>query len=116
MLLKIGSYQLSRVHDRSNGQPSDHHAWIQNLRSHLWRGIKGIIALLSQPDELQIRQRQTRSGELFWDVYDPETGRSASFTAEEELMAWLDNRYNSTLGYEDRARHLALTYPLATFR
>lgn len=116
MLLKIGSYQLSHVHDQPNGQPSHNHAWIQNLRLYLWQKVKGAIALLSQPDELQIRQRQTRSGELFWDVYDPETGRSASFTDEEELMAWLDNRYNRTLGYEDRARNLALTYPLATFR
>lgn len=114
MLLKIGNYQLSRV--RPDQQPSDPHAWIQNLRSRLWQGIKGLAALLSQPDELQIRQRHTRSGDLFWDVYDPQTGRSASFTVEEELMAWLDSRYNSTFGYEDKARNLALTYPLATFR
>jgi hypothetical protein len=116
MLLKLGTYQLSRGPDRSNGQPSDNPSWIQNLRSRFWQGLKGIAAFLSQPEELQIRQRHTRSGELVWDVYDPQAGRSASFTTEEELMAWLDNRYNSTLSYEDRARNLALTYPLATFR
>jgi hypothetical protein len=43
--------------------------------------------------EPQIVQKCDRSGKNYWQVYDPVSGSSYSFSSEKEVRAWLDTRY-----------------------
>ncbi|MGF1576619.1 MAG: hypothetical protein ACFCU9_11915 [Cyanophyceae cyanobacterium] len=108
MLLKVDTYNLSRVN------PS--HGWLEQAWQTVSHGLQQFAQSVTQPNELRIRVRQTRDGRTLWSAYDPDNGRSASFSSEEDLMTWLDDRYhNSSDSYMDLSQKLALTYPLATF-
>lgn len=41
----------------------------------------------------QIKQRFDRSGQPYWDVYDPISAEHYSFFDEEEVYQWLERRY-----------------------
>lgn len=43
--------------------------------------------------ELQVRQRHDRDGNLWWDIYDPITKRSAQFSSESEVRVWIEQSY-----------------------
>ncbi len=55
----------------------------------------GAIAtqLFTEPSyEPQITQRQQADGTLYWEVYEPATGRTIYCLTEVEMMDWLDSR------------------------
>ncbi|NJL99210.1 MAG: hypothetical protein HC818_07435 [Synechococcaceae cyanobacterium RM1_1_27] len=109
MLLKVSTYNLSRVNPSLG--------WFRQAWQAVSHGLQQFAQFVTQPNELRIRVRQTRDGRTLWTAYDPDNGRSAIFSSEEDLLIWLDNRYhNSGDSSLDLSQKLALTYPLATFR
>jgi hypothetical protein len=45
--------------------------------------------------EPKIRRKRDRNGNTYFWVYDPDTGRTTTFASEQEVRAWLDQRYYS---------------------
>ncbi len=43
--------------------------------------------------ELEIREIYDRSGNLWWYVYDPVTGRFAWLDSEDEVRIWIEKNY-----------------------
>jgi hypothetical protein len=58
---------------------------LQTLGGHLMR-------FLTAERELRIWQT-SRNGRQVWHAYDPITNRKRQFVTEDDLRAWLDNRY-----------------------
>jgi membrane carboxypeptidase/penicillin-binding protein PbpC len=52
-----------------------------------------ITQWLQARDEPRVTPRHDRQGNLYYQVYDPMTGRSASFGSEAEIRWWLEQRY-----------------------
>jgi hypothetical protein len=48
---------------------------------------------LSAPAEPKIRRKHDRHGNTYFRVYDPSTATTHTFTSEQEVRAWLDQRY-----------------------
>jgi hypothetical protein len=57
------------------------------------RIFQTIVAMLSASNEPRIRLRYTPAGREYWHVYDPATGKAATFTDESEVRVWLEERY-----------------------
>ena len=53
----------------------------------LWQSL---LHLPVQADEPRVWQRLDRFKNLYWQAYDPATGRSASYTSDAEMRAWLE--------------------------
>lgn len=45
--------------------------------------------------EPQIKQKQDRHGNQYWQAYDSSTNKSCTFGSEQDVRAWLENRYYS---------------------
>ncbi|MDX2216406.1 MAG: hypothetical protein SFY66_24290 [Oculatellaceae cyanobacterium bins.114] len=52
-----------------------------------------LLAFLSHGSELQIWQTQNRSGEAWWNVYDPITQQTVRLLSEMEVRIWIEQRY-----------------------
>ena len=50
------------------------------------------MKFLTSGNELRIWQR-TSNGRPIWFAHDPITNRTRSFTSEQDVRQWLDNRY-----------------------
>jgi hypothetical protein len=61
---------------------------LQSTFSLIWDIV---FSLLS--DEPKIWQGRDRFGKLYWRVYDPSRDRSITFTSEQEVREWLDQRF-----------------------
>ena len=61
--------------------------------SRLQRVWQFITDSLSHPSELEVRETYDRSGNLWWYVYDPKTGRSAWLDSEDEVRIWIEKNY-----------------------
>lgn len=60
----------------------------------VWQKLwKIFAATFIQTSEPKIHQRTDRFGNVYFHVYDPQTGRSSVFGTESEVRAWLDRRY-----------------------
>jgi hypothetical protein len=59
----------------------------------LQTSVKWLTQWLQARDEPRITQRHDRQGNLYYQIYDPMTGRSASFGSESEIRWWLEQRY-----------------------
>lgn len=53
-----------------------------------------LLNFLSGDTDIRVRQTSDELGNCHWDVYDPSTGKSASFASEQEVRIWLDQRYS----------------------
>lgn len=60
----------------------------KSFLSYAWKAISAPVS--SEP---QVWQQRDRSGQTYWQVYDPETSRSASLSSEQEVRQWLEQRY-----------------------
>ncbi|BAU15407.1 hypothetical protein LEP3755_59650 [Leptolyngbya sp. NIES-3755] len=60
----------------------------KSLLSYAWKAISTPVS--SEP---RVWQRRDRSGQTYWQVYDPETNRSARLSSEQEVRQWLEQRY-----------------------
>ncbi|MBW4658331.1 MAG: hypothetical protein KME15_06630 [Drouetiella hepatica Uher 2000/2452] len=60
---------------------------IGNLIGNLWNAITVVNV------DPQIRQEYDRQGNLQWRVFDPITAKSRFFDSEDDVCAWLEQRY-----------------------
>ncbi|MFE4107206.1 hypothetical protein [Almyronema epifaneia] len=51
-----------------------------------------LLNLLIESDQPRVRVREA-NGETVWQAYDPVSRHQAAFNSEEELRAWLEQRY-----------------------
>ncbi|MGF1481334.1 MAG: hypothetical protein ACFB4I_17935 [Cyanophyceae cyanobacterium] len=65
----------------------------QSLRLTLGTIWQGLIAALVKPPELQVWCTTDRHGRLWWNAYDPHTGRSLTRVSEEQMRVWLEQRH-----------------------
>lgn len=70
-------------------------AKLKRLKSPSWvnKIWNGIVNLLTKESEPCIREKRDRDGYVWWEVYDPLTGRTSCFSSRAEVLAWLDQRY-----------------------
>jgi hypothetical protein len=54
---------------------------------------KAVSHLLSQTSEPSVTQKRDRSGHNYFQVYDPMTRKYGEFGSEQEIRAWLEQRY-----------------------
>ncbi|BAY10958.1 hypothetical protein [Calothrix sp. NIES-2098] len=48
---------------------------------------------LLAPDELQVIQKVDRYGNIYWQAYDPVTGKSFSSGSEVDVSMWIEQLY-----------------------
>ncbi|MEH2079935.1 MAG: hypothetical protein V7K89_07935 [Nostoc sp.] len=57
----------------------------------IWENfIKNILA---DPHELQVWQKVDRHGNIYWQAYDPVTGKSFSSGSETDVSMWIEQLY-----------------------
>ncbi|MGJ5673197.1 MAG: hypothetical protein ACR9NN_06230 [Nostochopsis sp.] len=61
----------------------------ENLRK-IWQKL---INYLVASQELQVRQKIDRHGNLYWQAYDPTTGKSFMSGSESDILAWIEQLY-----------------------
>lgn len=66
--------------------------WLR-LDSKLQIFWQKLVTALSASSELQVWQKSDRYGHVFWQAYNPMTGRSACFGSEEEMRVWIEVQY-----------------------
>jgi Sec7-like guanine-nucleotide exchange factor len=60
----------------------------------IWnRFWKAVSHLLIQTSEPSVTQKSDRSGHHYFQVYDPMTRKYGEFSSEQEIRAWLEQRY-----------------------
>uniref|UniRef100_B8HZC6 Uncharacterized protein n=1 Tax=Cyanothece sp. (strain PCC 7425 / ATCC 29141) TaxID=395961 RepID=B8HZC6_CYAP4 len=64
--------------------------------SRIWQWLKD--ALFEQT-ELQLLLKRDRYGHLWWYAYDPVTGRVGWLSSEDEVRAWIEERYERQDSY-----------------
>ncbi|NJR76982.1 MAG: hypothetical protein HC773_32540 [Scytonema sp. CRU_2_7] len=52
-----------------------------------------IQTLLADPEELQVIQKVDRQGNIYWQAYDPVTGKSFSSGSEVDVSMWIEQLY-----------------------
>lgn len=53
--------------------------------------------LLRDGSEPRIRQITDRTGQTYWQVYDPQCQRCITCTSEDEIRQWFEQRYSSPI-------------------
>jgi hypothetical protein len=81
-----------------------------NIVEYLKRLGDRIVEYFNSQPEIKVWQRQDRFGNDYWEVYDPNTHRSASFGSEEEVRIWIEElfhqqQYNSVYQASDYDYH-----------
>ncbi|GAX38008.1 hypothetical protein [Nodularia sp. NIES-3585] len=66
--------------------------WLR-LDSKLQIFWQKLVTALSASSELQVWQKSDRSGHIYWQAYNPITGRSACFGSEAEMRVWIEMQY-----------------------
>lgn len=56
----------------------------------LWSLWQSLATAMTRDCEPQIRQSLDPSGQLWWDAYDPITGKTTYLESEDEVYRWLD--------------------------
>lgn len=71
--------------------PTSHSAEKSTARTDSWLKLAGksLIDFLTNPQQLRVWTKNTRTGVL-WFAYDPTTEQTISHTSEEGLRAWLE--------------------------
>lgn len=64
------------------------------LKSKLGSVWQKLILLLISSPELQVWSTCNGNGEISWHAYDPMTKRSACFDSEDDMRAWVEQRFS----------------------
>ncbi|MCC5598831.1 hypothetical protein [Nostoc favosum] len=70
----------------------------EKINSNFWKSLHSIWEnlvkkLLADPNELQVRQKVDRYGNIYWQAYDPATGKSFSSGSEADVCMWIEQLY-----------------------
>ncbi|WP_414519790.1 hypothetical protein [Nostoc sp. PCC 9305] len=57
----------------------------------IWESF--VKKLLVDPNELQVWQKVDRHGNIYWQAYDPATGKSFSSGSETDVFMWIEQLY-----------------------
>jgi hypothetical protein len=90
--MRIDSAMQPEVNYLPDDQPNEPSSYV-NVSSWLSKVGQFITDRLFQPAELEIQTTYDRCGNLWWYVYDPETGRSAWLDSEDEVRIWIEKNY-----------------------
>lgn len=63
-------------------------AWLRI--GHVWDAL---WSQLVRPAEPYIWQTRDAAGEIWWSAHDPETGQSVQYISEDQMRAWVEQRY-----------------------
>ncbi len=61
-----------------------------NIVEYLRRLGDRLVEYLNSQSEIKVWKRQDSFGNDYWEVYNPNTNRSASFGSEEEVRIWIE--------------------------
>jgi hypothetical protein len=70
----------------------------KNINSKFWKGLYTIWEslikrLLANPNELQVWQKVDRHGNIYWQAYDPATGKYFSSGSQADVCIWIEQVY-----------------------
>jgi hypothetical protein len=65
----------------------------QQLKERVGKMSKAIAARVMHSSDPTINERRDRWGNVYYQVYDPRTQKSAVFGSELEIRYWLEQRY-----------------------
>ncbi len=70
----------------------------KKANSNFWESLhsiwqKFVNQLLADPNELQVRQKVDRHGNIYWQAYDPVTGKSFASGSEVDVSMWIEQLY-----------------------
>jgi hypothetical protein len=85
MKLWLNSQRLEPI---VSAKPNQRFFW-----SRLEKFWKVLLQQFVKPPELQVWQKRDRWGNIWWNAYDPLTGRSIRHIAEEQMRIWIEQRY-----------------------
>ncbi|MDZ8108773.1 MAG: hypothetical protein RM338_24555 [Nostoc sp. DedQUE12a] len=54
---------------------------------------KFVQQLLADPNELQVKQKVDRHGNIYWQAYDPVSGKSFASGSETDVSMWIEQLY-----------------------
>ncbi|BCL38805.1 hypothetical protein [Nostoc sp. MS1] len=59
----------------------------------IWQKLVKII--ISNPQEIQVKQKVDRYGNQYWYAYDPITGKSFASGSQADIAMWIEQVYRS---------------------
>jgi hypothetical protein len=70
----------------------------KKIDSHFWASLHSlwenfVKKLLANPHELQVWQKVDRYGNIYWQAYDPATGKSFSSGSQADVCMWIEELY-----------------------
>ncbi|MFN6528277.1 hypothetical protein [Nostoc sp. ChiSLP03a] len=70
----------------------------KKIHSNFWKSLymiweNFVKKLLAEPNELQVWQKVDRHGNIYWQAYDPVTGKSFSSGSETDVSMWIEQLY-----------------------
>ncbi|MCC5623395.1 hypothetical protein [Nostoc sp. CHAB 5715] len=70
----------------------------KKINSNFWESLhsiweKIVKKLLADSNELQVWQKVDRYGNIYWQAYDPTTGKSFSSGSEADVCMWIEQLY-----------------------
>ncbi|MEH2068111.1 MAG: hypothetical protein V7K47_08085 [Nostoc sp.] len=70
----------------------------KKVNSNFWESLysiwkKFINQLLANPNKLQVTQKVDRHGNIYWQAYDPVTGKSFASGSEVDVSMWIEQLY-----------------------
>ncbi|OKH55850.1 hypothetical protein NIES2101_03165 [Calothrix sp. HK-06] len=60
---------------------------------HLQKIGQSVVNTLFTEPEFIIRESKDRQGHVWYDAYDPKTGRTGHLTSEEEVHIWIEESF-----------------------
>ncbi|MEH1831604.1 MAG: hypothetical protein V7L29_05860 [Nostoc sp.] len=79
---------------RINSSPLFQKKFNLNLSKSLRRIWESFVKkLLADPNELQVWQKIDRYGNIYWQAYDPATGKSFSSGTQTDMCMWIEQLY-----------------------
>ncbi|MBF2046593.1 MAG: hypothetical protein EDM05_002165 [Leptolyngbya sp. IPPAS B-1204] len=65
------------------------------LLGRTWNYVAEVLSwLFASPHQPHIRECRDRTGQTCWRVHDPASGQSMVFYTEQEVCAWLEQRWS----------------------
>ncbi len=89
---RANSFDIERL-EGLYARPEQKLSQTSTLKSTVNKVWQYLIDIFTKEPELRIWQRSDRKGNIWWDVYDPATGRSGTFGSETDMLSWIESRY-----------------------
>ncbi|MBE9061907.1 hypothetical protein [cf. Phormidesmis sp. LEGE 11477] len=87
--------EFQRIVSRQQSRPfaTKQQTWSNHPLKAIWaRTGQYLVDFLTGQQSLSIRQQTTTTGELQWIIYDPVTQTRLSFSSEQAVRVWLEER------------------------